>query len=155
MTEIETEARTEGGWEADAAKNWEEQLIADMRAHGGRPSGGPLAGQALILLYTRGRKTGDRRRAILTASRDGDAWVVAGTASGAPKHPGWFFNVEADPKVTVEADNEEFPATARVEREGPERDRLWANHVRQLPHFGEYPRQVGARTIPMVRLTRR
>jgi len=62
---------------------------------------------------------------------------------------------EADPNVTTEVDNEEFPATGTIEREGPERDRLWANHVAQLPWFGEYPRQVGARVIPMVRLTRR
>jgi deazaflavin-dependent oxidoreductase (nitroreductase family) len=151
----ETETKTEGGWDTDAANNWEAQLIADMRSHGGRPSGGPLAGQALILLYTTGARTGQRRRSILTSSRDGDAWVVAGTANGAPKHPGWLFNVEADPDVTVEADNEEFQATATVEREGPERDRLWANHVRQLPWFGEYPKQVGERTIPMVRLTRK
>jgi deazaflavin-dependent oxidoreductase (nitroreductase family) len=154
-TETTTEATTEGAWDADAAKSWEEQLIADMRAHGGRPSGGPLAGQALILLYTKGAKTGERRRSILTSSRDGDAWVVAGTASGAPKHPNWLFNIEADPNVTIEADNEEFPATATVFRDGPERDRLWDNHVQQLPWFAEYPKQVGDRTIPMVRLTRK
>ena len=137
-----------------AANAWEGQLIADMRAHGGRPSGGPLAGQTLMLLYTKGAKSGQSRRSILTYSRDGDAYVVAGTASGAPKHPAWVFNVEADPNVTVEADNEEFTAKATVDWEGAERDRLWANHVEQLPWFGEYPKQVGARTIPMVRLTR-
>jgi len=151
----ETETKTEGGWDADAANNWEEQLITDMRAHGGRPSGGPLAGQALILLYTTGAKTGERRRSILTTSRDGDAIVVAGTASGAPKHPAWLFNVEADPNVTVDMDNAEFPAIAKVEREGAERDRLWANHVQQLPWFGDYPKQTGGRLIPMVRLTRK
>src|SRR5262245_2450803 len=155
MAETETETKTEGGWDADAAKNWEDQLIADMRAHGGRPSGGPLAGQALILLYTKGAKSGQPRRSILTSSRDGDAWVVAGTASGAPKHPAWVFNVEADPDVTLEADNEELSGRASVEWDGPERDRLWANHVQQLPWFGEYEKQVGARTIPMVRLTRK
>src|SRR3954468_20311080 len=155
MAETETETTTEGGWDADAAKNWEEQLIADMRAHGGRPSAGPLAGQALILLYTKGGKTGQAGRSILTSSRDGDAWVVAGSASGSPKHPAWLFNVEADPNVTIEADAEEFPVTATVEREGPERDRLCANHVQQLPNFAECPKQVGARAIPMVRLTRK
>ena len=150
----ETETTTEGGWDGDAAKDWEQQLIADMRAHGGRPSSGPLAGHPLMLMQTTGAKSGVPRRSILTYSRDGDAYVVAGTASGAPKHPAWIFNVEADPNVTAEVDNEEFAATATIEREGPERDRLWANHVEQLPWFGEYPKQVGARVIPMVRLTR-
>ena len=138
-----------------AAQQWEEMLIADMRANGGRPSSGPLAGQTLLLLHTKGAKSGEPRRSILTYSRDGDAYVVAGTASGAPKHPGWLFNVEADPSVSVEADNEEFAVKATIEREGAERDRLWANHVQQLPWFGDYPKQVGGRVIPMVRLTRR
>ena len=153
MADTETTAADTG--ENAAANDWEEMLLADMRAHGGRPSGGPLAGQTLLLLYSKGAKTGVRRRSILTYSRDGDAYVVAGTASGAPKHPAWLFNVEADPNVTLEVDNEEFPASATIEREGPERDRLWANHVQQLPWFGDYPKQVGARTIPVVRLTRR
>lgn len=157
MADTETtnaaEGAEAGSSDPDAAKAWEESLIADMRAHGGRPSEGPLAGQTLMLLHTKGAKTGRPRRSVLTYSRDGDAYVVAGTASGAPKHPSWFFNVEADPNVKVEVDNEEFPATATVERDGPERDRLWANHVRQLPWFGEYPAQVG-RVIPVARLTR-
>ena len=42
------------------AQAWEEQLIADMRAHGGRPSEGPLAGHPLMLLYTTGAKSGQR-----------------------------------------------------------------------------------------------
>jgi hypothetical protein len=41
-----------------------------------------------------------------------------------------------------------------VLRSGQERDRLWDQHVAQLPWFGEYPSQVGERTIPMVRLRR-
>jgi deazaflavin-dependent oxidoreductase (nitroreductase family) len=137
-----------------AAQQWEDMLIADMRAHGGRPSSGPLAGQTLMLLHTRGARSGEPRRSILTYSRDGDAYVVAGSASGAPKHPGWLFNVEAEPDVKVEVDLEEFAARAAVERAAPERDRLWANHVRQLPWFGEYPKQTSGRVIPMVRLTR-
>jgi deazaflavin-dependent oxidoreductase (nitroreductase family) len=158
MTDTETTNAAGGteaeSWDPAAANAWEESLIADMRAHGGRPSEGPLAGQTLMLLHTKGAKTGQPRRSIVTYSRDGDAYVVAGTASGAPKHPSWVFNVEADPNVNIEADNEEFSAVATVEREGPERDRLWANHVQQLPWFGDYPAQVGGRVIPVVRLTR-
>jgi deazaflavin-dependent oxidoreductase (nitroreductase family) len=152
MTETWTNAETDP---RAAANAWEEQLIADLRAHGGRPSGGPLAGQPLMILYTKGAKSGERRRSILTYSRDGDAYVVAATANGAPSHPGWFFNVEADPNVTVEAGTEEFPAVATVEREGAERDRLWASHVREFPRFGDYPAKTGGRTIPVVRLTRK
>lgn len=133
---------------------WETALIADLRAHGGRPSQGPLAGDPLMLLYTTGAKSGERRRSILTYSRDGDAYIVAGTASGAPVDPKWVGNVEKTPAVDLEVDNETFRATGEVLRDGPERDRLWDQHVAALPRFAEYPAQVGARIIPMVRLHR-
>ena len=138
-------------WDANA---WETALIDDLRANGGTPSQGPLAGHPIALMWSTGAKTGERRRSILTYSRDGDAYVVAGTASGAPVDPKWVANVEKDPNVELEINNETFGATAEVVREGPERDRLWAAHVAQLPWFGEYPSQTGGRLIPVVRLRR-
>ena len=133
---------------------WEEQLIADIRANGGRPSAGPLAGQSILLMYSTGAKTGERRRSILTYSHDGDALVVAGTASGAKVNPAWVANVAKDPSVELEVANETYKATAELYRDGPERDRLWNQHVEQLPWFADYPSQVGDRVIPVVRLTR-
>ncbi len=64
-----------------AAATWEDNLIADLRAHDGRASQGPMKGQSLLVMYTTGAKTGERRRAIVTPSRDGDDYVIAGTAS--------------------------------------------------------------------------
>jgi deazaflavin-dependent oxidoreductase (nitroreductase family) len=139
--------------ERAAANAWEEALIADLRANGGRPSGGPLAGDPLLLLYATGARSGQQRRAILTYSRDGEDYVVAGTASGAKVDPKWVANVRSKPAVTVEAEGETFPAVARI-ADGAERDRLWDQHVAQIPRFGDYPSQVGGRVIPMVRLTR-
>lgn len=139
---------------AAEANAWEEGLIADLRANGGRPSGGPLAGHPILLMYTTGARTGERRRSILTYSTDGDAYVVAGTASGAPTAPAWVANVAANPDVELEVGSEVFPATATV-ADGEERDRLWDQHVAQLPWFGEYPAQVGGRVIPVVSIRRR
>ncbi|MBI3752135.1 MAG: nitroreductase family deazaflavin-dependent oxidoreductase [Chloroflexi bacterium] len=138
-----------------AANPWEDSLIADVRANGGRPSGGPLAGHPLLLMWSTGAKSGLERRSILTYSRDGADYVVAGTKSGAPDDPFWVANVEAHPTVRVEAANETFEADAAVLRDGAERDRLWAQHVAELPHFGKYEDQVrGHRTIPVIRLRR-
>lgn len=136
------------------ANAWEESLIADFRANGGRPSEGPLAGHPLMLLFSTGARSGERRRSILTYSRDGDAFVVAGTAGGGPKTPAWIANVAADPDVSIEVANETFDVTATI-AEGAERDRLWDQHVEQLPWFGAYPATVTNRVIPVVRLTRR
>ncbi len=135
------------------ASTFEDGLIADMRAHGGEVTQGPLSGHPLLIMTTQGAMSGRPRRAIVTLSRDGEDYVVAGTASGAPKPPAWLYNVQANPDVTVEVANETFPARAEAFIDGPERDRLWAQHVAALPHFAAYPEQTG-RVIPMVRLKR-
>lgn len=132
---------------------WEDAVIADLRANGGRPSSGPLAGHPLLLMYSRGARSGQTRRAILTYSRDGDDFVVAGTKSGAPTDPLWVNNVRADDRVTLEVANEIFEASANV-TDGSERDRLWEQHVAELPWFAPYPETAGRR-IPMIRLSRR
>jgi len=129
---------------------WEDQLIADARAHGGRPSSGPLAGHPLLIMYNKGAKSGERRRAILTWSRDGEDYIVAGTKGGAPTDPAWVHNIEADPNVSVEIGAETFPAVATIVTDD-ERQRLWDQHVAALPWFAEYPAKAG-RVIPMIRL---
>jgi len=139
---------------ADTTPNaWEEALIAEMRANDGQVLAGPLAGHPLLLLTVTGARSGQPRRSILTYSRDGDAYVVAGTAGGSPTDPAWVANVRANPEVVVEVGNETFPALATVV-DGPERDALWERHVQALPWFADYPAQTG-RLIPMIRLTRR
>jgi deazaflavin-dependent oxidoreductase (nitroreductase family) len=134
------------------ASAWEDRLIAEMRANGGEVKNGPLAGHPLLVLTNTGAKSGEERRAILTFHRDAGDYVVAGTAGGSPTTPAWVHNVEANPEVTVEARNDVFPATATVIRDGSERERLWDDHVKELPWFGDYPKQTG-RLIPMIRLT--
>jgi deazaflavin-dependent oxidoreductase (nitroreductase family) len=133
----------------DAA--FEDALIADMRAHDGAVTTGPLKGHPLLLMTSKGAKTGKPRRAILTWSRDGADYVVAGTAGGSPKDPAWLQNIEANPDVTVEIGNGTFPARATIANEA-DRSRLWDQHVAALPWFAAYPQQTG-REIPMVRLT--
>lgn len=133
---------------------WEEQLIADVRANGGRPSDGPLKGHPIAIMWTTGAKSGERRRSIVTYSRDGADLVIAGTNGGnATKHPAWLANITANPRVTLEVANETYDAVAEEVRSA-ERDRLWASHVAQLPWFGKYEAQISGRTIPVVRLRR-
>ena len=131
---------------------FEDALIEDMRAHGGQVTTGPLAGHPLLAMRSRGAKSGEERRAILTYHRDGDDYMVAGTASGSPTTPAWVYNVGEHPEVSIETENRTFKAKATVIAEGPERDRLWKDHVARLPWFADYPARSG-RLIPMVRLT--
>jgi deazaflavin-dependent oxidoreductase (nitroreductase family) len=136
----------------DGANTFEDDLVAHWRAHGGAVTSGPLAGHPLLVMTTVGAKSGEPRRAILTFTRDGSDYVVAGTASGSKSDPAWLPNVRAHPNVTLEAEGRApFEARASVV-DGAERDRLWDQHVAALPHFAAYPEQTG-RVIPMVRLT--
>ncbi len=133
-------------------KAFEDALVAEMRANDGKVTSGPLAGHPLLVMTSKGAKTGAPRRAILTYHRDDDDYIVAGTASGAPTTPAWVQNVRADPHVDIQVGDGRFDATASIV-EGPERDRLWDDHVKALPWFADYPAQTGGRLIPMIRLT--
>ena len=124
--------------------------MADIREHG-KPTNGPMAGQPLLILTTTGAKSGQPRASILTYSRDGEAYVVAGTNMGGPIGPSWVPNLVADPAVTIEIGPRVTAARAEVVT-GPESDLLWDRHVAELPWFAEYPKQT-SRVIPMVRLT--
>ena len=133
---------------------WEEQLIADVRANGGRPSDGPLKGHPIAIMWTTGARSGEQRRSIVTYSTDGDDLVIAGTNGGhAEKHPAWVANVDKNPRVKIEVANQTYEAVAEPVH-GAERDRLWSNHVAQLPWFGKYEEQITGRTIPVVRIRR-
>jgi deazaflavin-dependent oxidoreductase (nitroreductase family) len=130
------------------ANSYTDALIADMRAHDGAVTAGPLAGDPLLILTTTGARSGEPRTAIVTYHRDGNRYIVAGTKGGAPTDPAWYHNCVANPDVTVEVNNETFRARAR-DTKGAERDRLWNDHVAALPKFGAYPKQTG-RTIPVL-----
>jgi deazaflavin-dependent oxidoreductase (nitroreductase family) len=122
-------------------------LIADLRAHAGQATSGPFLGKPLMLLTSKGAKSGLDRTAIITYSRDGDHYVIAASKSGAPTNPDWFHNLKANPEATVELGGEMFRARA-TEATGPERERLWQLHTQKLPEFLEYPKQT-SRVIPM------
>ena len=136
-------------WDPEAFRN---AVVADMRAHGGEVTTGPMAGRPILLLTSTGAKSGQPRQAILTYSRDGDRIVVAASAGGSPKAPAWYYNLLANPVAQVEAGGEVFEARA-TDRTGAEHDRLWAQHVAARPEFADYPEK-GGRVIPTITLER-
>jgi deazaflavin-dependent oxidoreductase (nitroreductase family) len=106
----------------------------------------------LILLYTRGRRSGIIRRIPLVhLAAGGDRYVVA-SAGGSPRHPAWYRNLKAHPDVWVRDKEEFFPAVAS-EVEGHERESVWERIVDAMPFFGGYQAKVD-RQIPVIRLTR-
>jgi deazaflavin-dependent oxidoreductase (nitroreductase family) len=107
----------------------------------------------LLLLTTKGARTGRERVTPLNFSRDGDRYIVMASKGGSPTHPDWYRNLVAHPTVTVEADGERFTAHAKVS-EGAERTRLLKIHSNAMPFFGAYERRVKKREIPVIALER-
>src|SRR3954452_851138 len=95
-------------------------VLADMRAHGGTVTSGPLAGHPILVMTSTGAKSGQARTSLLTYHRDGGDYIAAGTAGGSTKDPAWLYTLAADPSVQVEVDNETSAATATIVRDGPE-----------------------------------
>jgi deazaflavin-dependent oxidoreductase (nitroreductase family) len=106
---------------------------------------------SLILLYTRGRKSGEIRRTPLRFFDVGEDLVAAASFGGSPSHPDWYLNLIDNPSVWVRRDADFFEARA-VPIEGPERDRLWDEVVvERVPQFADYQART-ERIIPLVRI---
>ena len=131
------------------ANDWNSGIIAEFRANGGKV-GGRWAGRTLLLLHTTGAKSGQRRVNPLAYTRDGDRLVVIASKGGAPTNPDWYYNMLANPLVTVEVGTEQFQARATVAAE-PERTRLYDQMVKVMPGFAEYQRKT-TRRIPVITL---
>ena len=65
-----------------------------------------------MLLTTIGRHGGEPRTTLLMFHRDGDRVLVIASNVGAPAHPDWYLNLVARPQVTVEIDDDSYPAVA-------------------------------------------
>jgi len=109
-------------------------------------------GVQTLLLTTRGRKSGVRRRTALIYGRDGDRYVVVGSVGGAAKHPAWYLNLRADPQVEVQVGAERFPAVARTATDA-EKPKLWRMMAGIFPNYDDYQART-ERTIPVVVIER-
>ncbi len=126
-------------------------LIDDLRTHG-EVTQGPFAGRQVLLLSTRGARTGESRVAPLAYTRDGERYVIVASKSGAPTNPAWYHTLQVHPEATVETGRETFQVRAR-EVTGPERDRLYDAHAAVHPVFKDYPQRT-SRVIPVLLLER-
>jgi deazaflavin-dependent oxidoreductase (nitroreductase family) len=114
-------------------------------------------GDHILLLTAQGAKSGEAITTPLVYGRDGGHYVIVASKGGAPKHPAWFGNINANPEVEVElaSDNgtEKFKARAEVVESRAERDRLFEVMARIWPAFKEYETRTN-RLIPVIVLER-
>lgn len=133
-----------------AANDRNKHIIEEFRANDGKV-GGWFEGKTLLLLHTKGAKSGEERINPVACVRDDDRLVVIASKGGAPTHPDWYYNVVANPLVTVEVGTDKFQAWAKVAEE-PERTRLYGKMVDMMPGFDDY-RKKTTRVIPVIVLT--
>jgi len=105
-------------------------------------------GAPILLLTTRGRKSGQPRTIPIIYTSYGDSYVIIASKGGSPTHPKWYLNVLDDPNIKVQVKADRFAAIART-AESPERERIWAQAVKTWPRYDEYQTRT-SRVIPVV-----
>jgi deazaflavin-dependent oxidoreductase (nitroreductase family) len=112
-------------------------------------AGGPAETPCLIL-KTMGRKSGEAKLMPLIYGQDGGRFVIVASKGGAPNHPAWFLNLEADPKVEFQVIDKKYRGLARI-TEAAERERLYAMMAGIYPPYIAYQAKT-EREIPVVQL---
>jgi F420H(2)-dependent quinone reductase len=118
------------------------------RRGGGEGLGGTFQKIPVALLTTTGRKSGKPRVSPLYFLRDGDRVIVAASRVGSDKHPLWYLNLKANPKVSVQIKKEVLDLTAR-DATDDERATYWPQLVKMYPSYDDYQSYTD-RTIPIV-----
>lgn len=120
------------------------------RLSGGRLMGRFRSGAPVCLLTTQGRKSGRPRTVPLLFLEDQGDFIVVASQGGAPQHPSWYFNLQAEPRGEVQLGRRRIPITARPVSE-EDRAQLWPRVVKIYPPYEGYQRRT-KRLIPLLRL---
>src|SRR5438034_11077717 len=127
--------------------NWNTRVIDEFHAKRGKGIG--TFGDNLLLLTTRGAKSGQLRTTPLVYHRDGERFVIAASKGGAPTHPSWYHNLVKHREAEIEVGTEKVKVRATPIPKGPERDRLYAAHGDNFAAFRDDPKKP-KRVIPIL-----
>jgi deazaflavin-dependent oxidoreductase (nitroreductase family) len=110
-------------------------------------------GTKILVLFTKGRKSGEERANALIFEPDGDDYLIVASKGGAPAPPAWFLNLEDDPDaVEVQVKGDRFKARPRIAND-EEKPRMWEKMTAAWAAYDDYQRKTD-RTIPIVVLER-
>ena len=130
------------GWVRDQVEGYERS--GGQRANTLRDTGLPV-----VIVTTRGNKSGKLRKTPLMRVEHGGEYVLVASVGGAPKHPVWYHNLRADPEAVTVQDGAE-PVDMRVrELSGGEREEWWARAVAAYPPYADYQKRTD-RLIPVL-----
>ncbi len=114
---------------------------------GGRV-GGRFGKAQILLLTTNGRKSGKERTTPLIYVEDGDNLALVASNAGDDRHPGWYLNLRANPRATVQIGRERRAVKAET-ADPDDRSRLWAKAAAVYADYDEYTKRT-SREIPVV-----
>lgn len=131
------------------ANDFNTKIIEEFRANGGKLGGG-FEGAPMLLLTTVGAKSGKTRVNPMMYLDEGGRRYVFASKAGAPTNPDWFYNLVANPDVTIEVGTDTLDVVA-TPVEDEERARVYAVQASRYPGFAEYEDKTD-RAIPVVAL---
>ncbi|MEZ0051237.1 deazaflavin-dependent oxidoreductase (nitroreductase family) [Mycobacterium sp. MAA66] len=137
--------------DAATMRAFNQTVIDEFRANGGKVSG-PFEGQDLLLLTTRGAKTGLPRLVPLSYLTIDGVIILVGSLAGADIDPAWAHNLRANPRARVDLGNESYDVLVR-ELSRVERDATFPKVTAVEPIYAEYQAKT-ARAIPLFELLR-
>ena len=135
-----------------APGDYNTKIIEEFRANEGRV-GGPWAGTPMILIHHVGARSGIERVSPLGCFPQADGrYAIVASNGGAPAHPDWYYNLNANPRMTIEVGTQTFTVLAE-ELDDTARAELWPDLVAEHPSLGEFQART-TRQIPVFILTR-
>ncbi|MET8010192.1 nitroreductase family deazaflavin-dependent oxidoreductase [Streptomyces sp. NPDC005271] len=135
----------EGEYEP-SPEQWVRDQVELIESSGGT-KGTTIRGLPVVLLTTRGAKSGKIRKTPLMRVEHEGAYAIVASLAGAPKHPVWYHNVAADPRVELRDGTVRQDMTAR-EVTGEEKALWWERAVEAYPDYADYQRKTDRR-IPV------
>jgi deazaflavin-dependent oxidoreductase (nitroreductase family) len=109
-----------------------------------------ILNRPVVMLTMRGAKTGAIRKVPLMRVEHEGVYAAVASKGGAPKHPQWYANLLANPRITLQDDTRSWEAVAR-EITGTEREEWWERCVAAYPPYAEYQTKTD-RLIPVLLL---
>ena len=120
---------------------------AELYESSGGTEGTTMMGKPVILLTSRGAKTGKVRKTPLMRVEHGGRYAVVASLGGAPRHPVWYHNLVADPRVELRDGPVNQDMVAR-EVTGDEQAEWWERAVAAWPDYANYQEKT-ERVIPV------
>ena len=131
---------------APSTSDWVREQVEKV-TEAGTTDAVDIIGLKVVLMTMRGAKSGKIRKVpVMRVEKDG-VYAAVASLGGAPKNPVWYYNLKADPKLTLQDGDVTREYVAR-EIEGAEYDEWWQRAVAAFPFYAEYQAQT-TRKIPL------